>query len=208
MVSYLPQHQWYNSSLRRPRLLPSLLQLRNNRAPLCNSCHTITECNVQLSAGDKRAGLRNARCSYRCSRSNHVARPFQRSRSIMCSKCQRLTILCELFKPATSTTTTITTVHQHLPLFASRGNRPSPMTSIPIALSGVFAVLLQTGQVWIEYRLRKRLTRILLDSCRQRTFIQAGILAGISSARLSETRKHLLLRSATRSPAKSCAVVG
>lgn len=135
--------------------------------PLCNSCHpTIAECSIQLSADEKRARLRSARCCYRCGRSNHMARFCRRAGSIMCSKYHRrhLTILCELFQSAAPTRANATTVDQDEPCIAGRSTNTPPVTSAPSALSGVNAVLLQTGQVWTDSGSRRRLVRILLDS--------------------------------------------
>ncbi|XP_037503466.1 uncharacterized protein LOC119378375 [Rhipicephalus sanguineus] len=145
---------------------------------LCSSCqHTIADCNVQLSAEEKRARLRTARCCYRCGLQNHMARFCRRARSIICSKCNRrhLTILCELFTPAAPTRANATTVNQDEPRIAGRGTNTPSVTSAPSALSGINAVLLQTGRVWIECGSQKRLVRILLDSGSQRTFIRADV---------------------------------
>ncbi|KAH7951754.1 hypothetical protein HPB52_012518 [Rhipicephalus sanguineus] len=146
--------------------------------PLCSSCqHTIADCNVQLSAEEKRARLRTARCCYRCGLQNHMARFCRRARSIICSKCNRrhLTILCELFTPAAPTRANATTVSQDEPRITGRGTNTPSVTSAPSALSGINAVLLQTGRVWIECGSQKRLVRILLDSGSQRTFIRADV---------------------------------
>ncbi|KAH7975612.1 hypothetical protein HPB52_003705 [Rhipicephalus sanguineus] len=101
---------------------------------LCSSCqHTIADCNVQLSAEEKRARLRTARCCYRCGWQNHIARFCRRARSIICSKCNRrhLTILCELFTPAASTRANATTVNQDEPRIAGRGtNTPWEFTDV------------------------------------------------------------------------------
>ncbi|KAH7956319.1 hypothetical protein HPB52_008140 [Rhipicephalus sanguineus] len=145
--------------------------------PLCSSCqHTIADCNVQLSAEEKRAPLRTARCCYRCGLQNHMARFCRRARTIICSKCNRhLTILCELFTPAAPTRENATTVNQDEPRIAGRGTNMPSVTSAPSALSGINAVLLQTGRVWIECGYQRRLVRILLDSSSQRTFIRADV---------------------------------
>ncbi|XP_037503407.1 uncharacterized protein LOC119378295 [Rhipicephalus sanguineus] len=145
---------------------------------LCSSCqHTIADCNVQLSAEEKRARLRTARCCYRCGLQNHMARFCRRARSIICSKCNRrhLTILCELFTPVAPTRAIATTVNQDEPRITGRGTNTPSVTSAPSALSGINAVLLQTGRVWIECGSQKRLVRILLDSGSQRTFIRADV---------------------------------
>ncbi|KAH7944196.1 hypothetical protein HPB52_016992 [Rhipicephalus sanguineus] len=97
--------------------------------------------------------------------------------SIICSKCNRrhLTILCELYTPASPTRANATTVNQDEPRIAWRGTNTPSVTSAPSALSGINAVLLQTGRVWIECGSQKRLVRILLDSGSQRTFIRADV---------------------------------
>ncbi|KAH7967981.1 hypothetical protein HPB52_005049 [Rhipicephalus sanguineus] len=118
-----------------------------------------------------------ARCCYRCGSSNHMARFCRRARSIMCSKCHRqhLTILCELIQSAAPTRANVTAVDQDELCIAGRSTNTPPVTSASSALSGVNAVLLQTGQLWIESRSRRRLVRILLDSGSQRTFIRADL---------------------------------
>ncbi|KAH7969807.1 hypothetical protein HPB52_021965 [Rhipicephalus sanguineus] len=110
--------------------------------PLCSSCqHTIADCNVQLSAEEKRARLRTARCCYRCGLQNHMARFCRRARSVICSKCNRrhLTMLCELFTPAAPTRANATTVNQDEPRIAGRGTNTPSVTSAPSALSGINA---------------------------------------------------------------------
>ncbi|KAH7961374.1 hypothetical protein HPB52_008579 [Rhipicephalus sanguineus] len=111
---------------------------------LCSSFqHTIADCNVQLSAEEKRARLRTARCCYRCGWQNHIARFCRRARSIICSKCNRqhLTILCELFTSAAPTHANATTVNQDEPRIAGRGTNTPSVTSAPSALIGINALL-------------------------------------------------------------------
>ena len=93
------------------------------------------------------------------------------------SKCHRqhFRVLCELFNPAASARTNVTTVDQTEPRITGRDTSTPPVTSVPSALSGANAVLLQTGQVWIESGSQKRLVRILLESGSQRTFIRSDV---------------------------------
>ncbi|KAH7939134.1 hypothetical protein HPB52_007145 [Rhipicephalus sanguineus] len=148
--------------------------------PLCSSCqHTIADCNVQLSAEEKRARLRTARCCYRCGLQNHMARFCRRARSIICSKCNRrhLTILCELFTPAAPTRANATTVSQDEPRIAGRGTNTPSVTSAPSALSGINAVLLQTGRVWIECGSQKQLSLVTFGHSKPREVIRSRRVA-------------------------------
>ncbi|KAH7951057.1 hypothetical protein HPB52_004549 [Rhipicephalus sanguineus] len=81
----------------------------------------------------------------------------------------------ELFNLAASARTNVTTVHQAEPRIARRDTSTLPVTSVPSAVSGINAVLLQRGRVRVECGSRKRLVRILLNSGSQRKFIRADV---------------------------------
>ncbi|XP_077541002.1 uncharacterized protein LOC144153223 [Haemaphysalis longicornis] len=76
-------------------------------SPLCDSRgHKVADCRVSQSAAEKMARLRNARCCFRCGRSNHVARQCRASRNLTCSTCngRHLTVLCDVLRPSDHTT--------------------------------------------------------------------------------------------------------
>lgn len=128
----------------------------NDRCPLCCSeLHEAPQCNSEIPIEEKKRRLRSEGRCYRCAKRGHTSREC-RNRFLHCAKCGRrhITPLCDPSPPSIHEATA-TELHSLASLNVINKN----------------AVMLQTAQVWVDGRDRKRLARCLFDGGSQRSFV-------------------------------------
>ncbi|XP_040066221.1 uncharacterized protein LOC120839888 [Ixodes scapularis] len=129
----------------------------NDGCPLCSSeLHEAPQCNSAIPIEEKKRRLRSEGRCYRCAKRGHTSKEC-RNRFLRCDKCGRrhITPLCGTSPPSYQGATGTTELHSLASLNAINKN----------------AVMLQTAQVWVDGRDRKRLARCLFDGGSQRSFV-------------------------------------
>ncbi|XP_065306118.2 uncharacterized protein [Dermacentor albipictus] len=136
---------------------------------LCEaSSHSTADCEVDLTADQKRRIVQRERLCFRCAKAGHRAYECRTARWLKCKKCsgRHVTALCNLNRPPATgksekkTVLTETIVQSSLQVEGTKKRT---------------RVLLQTAQAWVQGREKRAIVKLMIDGGSQRTFIKKEV---------------------------------
>ncbi|XP_070389699.1 uncharacterized protein [Dermacentor albipictus] len=136
---------------------------------LCEaSSHSTADCEVDLTADQKRRIVQRERLCFRCAKAGHRAYECRTARWLKCKRCsgRHVAALCNLNRPPATgkseekTVLTETIVQSSLQVEGTKKRT---------------RVLLQTAQAWVQGREKRAMVRLMIDGGSQRTFVKKEV---------------------------------